>query len=212
MPQCVAYDCSNKSGRSSTCTFHRFPKDEKMCREWVQALRRKNFTATPGVTLLCSDHFLEADFDRSGQTTRLKQGVIPSVFKFPLWLQKKLKVRKADKPISPEPQPDSKAAAVSATRLSAPDHNYCLDPDPRKVKRKLDSAQDTIRSLQRKMKVSHQKTRRLRRRVESLTSILKDLKSNGKVSADSAQILASTFLESFTLSLIEESTDGQLPT
>lgn len=68
--------------------LNRFPKDETLCREWVQALRRKNFTATPGVTLICSDHFLEVDFDRSGQTTRLKQGVIPSVFKFPPCLQK----------------------------------------------------------------------------------------------------------------------------
>ncbi|XP_019751246.1 small ribosomal subunit protein eS32 isoform X1 [Hippocampus comes] len=194
MPQCVAYDCNNKSGRGAKCTFHRFPKDETLCREWVQALRRKNFTATPGVTLICSDHFLEVDFDRSGQTTRLKQGVIPSVFKFPPCLQKKLKERKPATDRHESSQPASTVASESPINPCGADHNYCLDPNPRKVKQKLDTAGETIKSLRKKLKVSHQKTRRLRKKVESLTTILKELKNKGKVSDNSTQIPATTFL------------------
>ncbi|XP_077371387.1 THAP domain-containing protein 2-like [Festucalex cinctus] len=207
MPQCVAYNCANKSGKGYGCTFHRFPKDEKMCNEWVQALRRKNFRAKPGVTLICSDHFLDADFDRSGQTTRLKQGVIPSLFKFPARFQKKLSERKPPANTHATPEPDVTAALMSQIKASnliiSLDHNYCLDISPQKVKRKLNIAMDTILSLKKKLKVTNQRTRRLRTKVKSLTTLLKDMNSKGMVSDDCAKILATAFLESFALTLSE---------
>lgn len=68
-------------------TFLRFPKTGERRRKWELALRREGFVAT-NRTLLCSEHFISEDFDRTGQTVRLKDGVVPSIFKFPAHLQR----------------------------------------------------------------------------------------------------------------------------
>uniref|UniRef100_A0A3B3CXV2 THAP-type domain-containing protein n=1 Tax=Oryzias melastigma TaxID=30732 RepID=A0A3B3CXV2_ORYME len=64
----------------------RFPKKD-VRKKWEVALRREGFTATDS-SVLCSEHFKPEDFDRTGQIVRLKDGVIPSVFNFPLHLQR----------------------------------------------------------------------------------------------------------------------------
>ncbi|KAG7272101.1 hypothetical protein CRUP_008281 [Coryphaenoides rupestris] len=60
----------------------RFPKDKVKRRAWKAALRRRDFEPND-CSAVCSCHFNPEDFDRTGQTTRLKEGVIPSVFAFP---------------------------------------------------------------------------------------------------------------------------------
>nr|XP_040049254.1 zinc finger protein 37-like isoform X3 [Gasterosteus aculeatus aculeatus] len=87
---CAAYGCSNHrclETRTQGITFHRFPKTGERRRKWEVALRRDGFAAS-GWTLLCSEHFRSEDFDRTGQTVRLKDGVVPTIFNFPAHVQR----------------------------------------------------------------------------------------------------------------------------
>ncbi|XP_037535154.1 THAP domain-containing protein 6 isoform X2 [Nematolebias whitei] len=85
---CAAWNCTNRftvQTRSNGITFHRFPKDKERRKQWETAVRRKGVSASPS-SMLCSDHFRPENFDRTGQTVRLRAGVVPSVFSFPAHL------------------------------------------------------------------------------------------------------------------------------
>lgn len=72
--------------------FFSFPKNEELRLQWARAVKRSNLDRTlwmPGQhDVLCSKHFKDTDFDRTGQTVRLRPDTIPSIFDFP----KRLKV------------------------------------------------------------------------------------------------------------------------
>ncbi|KAM3850430.1 THAP domain-containing protein 6-like [Diretmus argenteus] len=82
---CAAWSCTHRctiQTRSQGITFHSFPKDNELRKQWEVALRREGFTASQS-SRLCSEHFTQADFDRTGQTVRIRAGAIPSIFSFP---------------------------------------------------------------------------------------------------------------------------------
>ncbi|KAL3237958.1 hypothetical protein MRX96_048146 [Rhipicephalus microplus] len=84
---CVAYGCTNRAIPASKITFHRFPKDAETRNLWERAVRREHWKPTDK-DRLCSAHFDPACFDRTGQTTRLKAGSVPTSFAaFPAHLQ-----------------------------------------------------------------------------------------------------------------------------
>ncbi|KAI2661442.1 THAP domain-containing protein 6 [Labeo rohita] len=90
----TAYGCCNRrclETRTRGITFHLFPKSRER-RKWEVALRRDGFAATDR-TLICSEHFKTEDFDRTGQTVRIKDGVVPSIFSFPAHLQRAIKAK-----------------------------------------------------------------------------------------------------------------------
>jgi hypothetical protein len=67
-----------------------FPKrDPKRIKEWVGQMKWKDWQPTPH-SLLCSEHFEERCMDRTGQTVRLRDDAIPTIFAFPSHLQKKV--------------------------------------------------------------------------------------------------------------------------
>ncbi|XP_078028974.1 THAP domain-containing protein 2-like [Epinephelus lanceolatus] len=87
---CAAWKCANRvtvQTKSQGITFHRFPKDTAWWKQWEVALRRKGFSASSS-SMLCSEHFKPEDFDRTGQTVRIRDGAVPSVFSFPAHLQR----------------------------------------------------------------------------------------------------------------------------
>lgn len=59
----------------------RFPKDKLLRRLWTVALRRRHFKPND-YSVICSRHFRTEDFDLTGQTTRLRERVVPSVFAY----------------------------------------------------------------------------------------------------------------------------------
>ncbi|KAG5851837.1 hypothetical protein ANANG_G00056060 [Anguilla anguilla] len=79
---CAAWGCTNRytiQTRSRGITFHKFPKEKELRRQWEVAVRREGFPASES-SVLCSEHFKREDFDRTGQTVRIRDGAKPSVF------------------------------------------------------------------------------------------------------------------------------------
>ena len=65
----------------------RFPKNEERRKLWLVKMKRDGFNPS-ATAVLCSDHFEEHCFDRSGQATRLRDDAVPTIFDFPEHLQK----------------------------------------------------------------------------------------------------------------------------
>ena len=75
---CILFDISN--------FYIRFPRDPKRRKRWNYLMRRKGWTANKW-DKVCSAHFREEDFDKTGQTVRLREGVEPSIFSPPFHTQ-----------------------------------------------------------------------------------------------------------------------------
>ncbi|XP_071486418.1 uncharacterized protein [Diadema antillarum] len=112
MPYCAALNCTNRATKKCGKTFHRFPKRNLALREqWTTNMRRDDWTPKP-YSSLCSDHFEEKYFDRTGQTTRLRENAVPTLFTFkhhPFKVHS-FKLRKVAKP---EVRPEDKEVISS---------------------------------------------------------------------------------------------------
>ena len=65
------------------CYFFRFPhSNPELIKQWIANMHRAGFTCSRK-SVLCSDHFEESCFDRTGQTIRLRSGSIPTIFNLP---------------------------------------------------------------------------------------------------------------------------------
>ncbi|XP_047489450.1 uncharacterized protein LOC125039492 isoform X2 [Penaeus chinensis] len=92
MPACSAPNCTNRPERPNGKTFHLFPKDGSLRQQWVREVNREYWTPSKR-SLLCSDHFTESCFDKTGQTTRLKDNAVPTLFDIPAPTRKKARPR-----------------------------------------------------------------------------------------------------------------------
>ncbi|XP_013790214.1 THAP domain-containing protein 1 A-like isoform X4 [Limulus polyphemus] len=90
MPMCVAWNCNNRP-RAGPVSFHCFPwRQPELLKKWIANIRRDKWYPTKA-SRLCSVHFEEKYFDRTGQNVRLRDNSLPTVFSFPEHLQKKQK-------------------------------------------------------------------------------------------------------------------------
>ena len=80
--------CTNGSRKTkgTNISFHRLPKEEKICKLWIAKTRRKNPPKRESA-YVCSKHFKEDCFEHSlkhlcGQQTKnkLKPGSVPTIF------------------------------------------------------------------------------------------------------------------------------------
>lgn len=192
---CAAYGCTNERNlqtRSKGITFHRFPKENR--KEWEVLVRRKDFVATER-SLLCSDHFKEEDFDRTGQITRLRQGAKPSVFNFPPHLRKQLEakakllvIKVEDKPPMEQPVPCPKVEPKTAA-----DHSYALPDSLSALKTRLCGALARVESLERKERNSMIRERRAKRYVHILLEDLRQLSLINKELKDRLDLYSTYF-------------------
>ena len=73
------------------------------------------------------------------------------------------------------------------------DHSYTVTQSPRSLKRRLDEALEEVVRLKKKLNVRAVQKSRLKKKVESLDTIISDLKSKRKISSERAEELESSF-------------------
>ena len=73
------------------------------------------------------------------------------------------------------------------------DHPCDVKKSPSKSKRQLDDALHVVEMYKKKLKVSQRKTSRLKKKVDSLISVVTSLKENHLVSSACADVLETTF-------------------
>lgn len=92
------------------------------------------------------------------------------------------------------------------------EHNYAVLDTPKTLKRKLDACTDSAATVKRKLKLSLERERRLRRKVNSFNEIIDDLKHKKLISEDASAMLERCFtgipLEVTKRLLKQTSTEG----
>ncbi|XP_030581228.1 THAP domain-containing protein 2-like [Archocentrus centrarchus] len=188
---CAAVGCAhqrNASTKQQGITFHRFPKDKVKRQLWKVALRRRDFSPSER-SVVCSCHFQAEDFDRTGQTTRIREGAIPSVFGFTR-PRGKAACRGRTSRTSQKAAEEPLQVQVHVTpEPTESDHRYALDPA--NVKKRLNEAQEELEKLRRNLRNAKDRERRHKKTVKS---VLEDLKHKHVLSEELQQRLGDILL------------------
>ncbi|KAL7387336.1 hypothetical protein ABVT39_022228 [Epinephelus coioides] len=173
---CAAWKCTNRftvQTKSQGITFHRFPKDTSRRKQWEVALRREGFSASSS-SMLCSEHFKPEDFDRTGQTVRIRDGAVPSVFSFPAHPQRPAATRTAEpskKVLKEETLAADCSQLVQDTDEPLPDHSYVLPSSPDDLRARLSDALARVESLEREKRNAKDRERRAKNTVNRQNSV-----------------------------------------
>ena len=117
---------------------------------------------------ICSDHFAPEDFDCTGQTRRLRPSTIPSNFC------------------------NTRRHSTLAIQVLK-EHSYNVNSSPASLSRRLSKATEHIKQQNKCIKVLFQRVKRLKKKVQSISEVIDDLKSNNKISENGADMLNLTF-------------------
>ena len=83
---CAAVGCHN-SRRNCNLSMFRFPKNEDLCKKWVQNTRREDIRHLSTHKLytfeLCSNHFEDSQFKNKEKKNRLIRNALPTLFDVP---------------------------------------------------------------------------------------------------------------------------------
>ncbi|KAL1474157.1 hypothetical protein MTO96_038197, partial [Rhipicephalus appendiculatus] len=164
-----------------------FPRSKpQIFKKWLVNLRREKWRPSPGHRL-CSDHFAESCFIRTGARTRLLADAVPTLFSFPddsddspknIPERRAPKRRDSDKntskrrapkrrgqilDLTPEDEPPMSPAAPSPEDSDKmPDHDSAVLDNPEVLKRRLDKCTDAIEKIKNKLELSEQREHRLK--------------------------------------------------
>ncbi|GBO09442.1 hypothetical protein AVEN_12250-1 [Araneus ventricosus] len=171
---CCAFGCTEREVKGGPVTFHCFPKDEERRKIWEIKIRRENFKATKS-SRLCSKHFSPDSFDREKLGgTWLKKTAVPTVFNF----DKHVVERK-----------------ITRKPLVRKRKHYLGDFDdddmnsPTKARKLLSIAQSQQKKWKMKIKNAERKTKRLEKKLFTLTEMLSDLKKKRLATEPAANVL-----------------------
>ncbi|XP_056412472.1 THAP domain-containing protein 2 [Hyla sarda] len=159
---CAAFGCSNNSKRDNQVTFHRFPSNPDRRKQWLNLVNREHFSPSLH-TFLCSNHFEESCFDRTGQTVRLRTNAVPTIFIYPEHMVEKIALKNATITKPEEKPPPGSATDREKTSAFHGDHSYCL-PRPAEIKRKIWDLERKLEIAHKKIKIYQQRERRGRRK------------------------------------------------
>ncbi|KAM4040012.1 DNA transposase THAP9 isoform 2-T2 [Anomaloglossus baeobatrachus] len=207
---CAASGCKSRytlEAREKGITFHRFPRSNPaLLDKWCRAMKRATSTGelwTPSrYQRLCSLHFQQSCFDTTGQTKRLRDDVIPSIFNFPEDTQKiemsETKVLETSTPpmndahIVTETEVGRSVVIIQSTaessmhgQLQLQDHPYFI-PDIDTLKRKLQASEDSRAQKEKELRNAKDREKRLR---QTCLSIYHELIKRNLLSSELLDIL-----------------------
>nr|XP_061812957.1 THAP domain-containing protein 2-like [Nerophis lumbriciformis] len=171
---CAARGCHNeRSAQTKTngITFHKFPKNKDRRIQWERAVRRHGFVASDR-SLLCSEHFKQEDFDKTGQTVRLRANVVPKIFCFSAPVESSLNKKKQQAAI---------AEVQRSRRRKITDHQYALPFSPKDLKLKFELALKTVQKLRREKVNALMRERRAKKYMQAA---LEELKQKNEIIED----------------------------
>ncbi|XP_043529914.1 THAP domain-containing protein 1-like isoform X1 [Chiloscyllium plagiosum] len=173
---CSAYGCKNRYDKDRGVSFHRFPlKRPELCKKWLAAVRRRNFTPTKNSNL-CSEHFTLDCFRKNCNNKILEENAVPSIFCFtrPNQQSKKLEIPvTSDQPNAEEISEDT-ALKQAHGLLTVYDHSYSVG-DACLQKKKIQKLEEQNEKLKKKLKFLQQKSRRQEQRLQKMKKLLQQL-------------------------------------
>ena len=164
-------------------------KNMDLLKKWIVAMRREDFAPT-SYSRICGEHFLPTDYYHS-TSNFLRKDAVPSVFNFPLHLQKEsapprreLKRKmpcEIDPPKGPPPPPPSAKEPKSPSK---------------------EQLKSEIVQLKREVKTLRQKVKRKVTKIGSLSNLIDDLKEKALIDESTVTVLKNKF-SGTTLELIK---------
>uniref|UniRef100_A0A4W3J6P8 THAP domain containing 1 n=1 Tax=Callorhinchus milii TaxID=7868 RepID=A0A4W3J6P8_CALMI len=163
-----------------------FPlKRPELCKKWVAAVRRRNFTPTKNSNL-CSEHFTVDCFRKNCNNKILEENAVPSIFCFtrPKQQTKKLEtltpreqsITEVEVKVEPVPKQscDLSEPTPPSDLLTIYDHSYSVG-DARLQKRRIQQLEEQNEKLKKKLKFLQQKSRRQEQQLERMKKLLQEL-------------------------------------
>ncbi|KAI9545274.1 hypothetical protein NQZ68_037144 [Dissostichus eleginoides] len=150
-----------------------FPKDKDMRKKWEVALRREGFTASES-SVICSEHFKQDEFDRTGQIDSEMVLFPPSSASRFSSKETTSTSRKAEESLSVAPQDDPEASTSHSQPQPNDDHSYVLPASPTALKARLNEALARVESLERERKNAMAREKRAKTTVRSLLGDLRE--------------------------------------
>ncbi|CAI9548535.1 unnamed protein product, partial [Staurois parvus] len=201
---CAASGCKSRytlEAREKGITFHRFPRSNPaLLDKWCRAMKRATSTGELWMPSryqrLCSLHFQQSCFDTTGQTKRLRDDVIPSIFNFPEDSQMKIFLQKPEMienqvmdvielpskdilRISETPNEELEENMTLGTNIdttsNCQDHPYFI-PDIETLKKKLQVSEDSRAQKEKELRNAKDREKRLRQTCRSIYQELRKRK------------------------------------